>query len=422
MKKGKLIALAATALLLLTGTLLLVAARGRHGGEAEIAWKPDLHGTLTNELSSLPKLDHAVDSFLNFWGLHGAALAITRNDSLLYARGYGMADDTAPMAPDTRMRLASVSKLLTAVGIMRLQEQGKVFLDSPVFGPFGVLNEYDEYIRDNHYYQITVEHLLRHQAGFSTRGGDVMFGTLTFMRNYGLSEPPTPEELLSRELRRRLAFEPGTWQEYSNLGYLLLSLIIEKVSGMSYNDYMQQEVFAPARCRHFALGGNYLKDRLPGEARYYMQADAERVTSFDGKRTGVEMCYGGNNIAGLLGAGAWVGSAVELARLVCAIDGMGPVPDILEPFSVRQMTAYFDDNTFGLGWVDCKPTGEWTRTGSFSGTSALVKVYPDGECWVLVTNTSAWRGSRFTKNTSGLFRRLRSRFSAQLPARDLFRE
>jgi len=85
------------------------------------------------------------------------------------------------------------------------------------------------------------------------------------------------------------------------------------------------------------------------------------------------------------------------------------------------MTHYFDENTYGLGWVDCKPDGEWTRTGSFSGTSALIKVYPDGECWIMITNTSAWRGSRFTRNTAALFRNLRSRFSSQLPTRDMFR-
>ena len=390
--------------------------------EESAPWKEDLQGTLPNELSQLPRMDHAIDSFMNFWGLQGASLAIVRHDSLLYARGYGKADASTPMSPDVRLRLASVSKLLTAIGIMRLQEEGKVFLETPVFGPFGVLKEYDKYIKDYNYYLITVEHLLRHQAGFTTRGGDVMFNTSTFMRQHGLSEAPTTAFLVQKELGRRLAFEPGTSQEYSNFGYLLLSLIIENVSGMPYEEFMQKEVFEPAGCRHFSLGGNYLKDRLSGETQYFMHADAEPGPSFDGKYSSVDKCYGGNHIEGLYGAGAWVGSVPELARLVCSIDGRGPLPDILEPFSVQQMTHFFDKDTFGLGWVDCTPEGEWTRTGSFSGTSALIKVYPDGECWVMVTNTSAWRGSRFTRNTAALFRNLRGRFSSQLPVRDLFRD
>ena len=113
---------------------------------------------------------------------------------------------------------------------------------------------------------------------------------------------------------------------------------------------------------------------------------------------------------------------VELARLVAAIDGVGPVPDLLDPFSVRQMTVWYDDETYGLGWLDCRPEGEWTRTGSFAGTSALIKKYADGETWIFVTNTSTWRGSRFTRNTGALCRNLRDRFDSQLPVRDLFRE
>ena len=141
-------------------------------------------------------------------------------------------------------------------------------LDTPVFGPFGILSGYDDCITDDNYYLITVEHLLRHQGGFSSRGGDPVF-----------SPYDSRESLLKTQLRRRLAFEPGTWQEYSNFGFLLLSLVIEKVAGMPYETFMQEAVFGPAGCREFRLAGNYLQDRLPGETRYYMQPDAEKTVS-----------------------------------------------------------------------------------------------------------------------------------------------
>lgn len=400
-------------LLALSGGLLL---RGRQKsvqeeGPIPIDWRDSLNVSLTNDISSLPPMDAVVDSFMQFWSLHGVSMAIMRNDSLLYARGYGKADATTPMTPGTTLRLASVSKLLTAVGIMRLQEKELVFLDTPVFGPYGVLNKYDSYIRDDDYYLITVEHLLRHQAGFTSRGGDPVF-----------SPYPSLDALLRKQLGRKLAYEPGSWQEYSNLGFLLLSLIIEELSGMPYEDFMQQEVFAPARCRGFRLAGNYLSDRHPGETRYYMQPDAVKTPSFDGRFAAVDKCYGGNNVSGSLGAGGWTGSAVELARLVASIDGRGPLDDILLPFSVAQMTHYYDPDTFSLGWNDTKTTGEWTRSGSFSGTQALIKTYPDGECWIFISNTSTWRGSRFAGNISDLFVNLRSRFSGDLPSRDLFRK
>ena len=134
----------------------------------------------------------------------------------------------------------------------------------------------------------------------------------------------------------------------------------------------------------------------------------------------MDRCYGSNDITATQGAGAWVGSAVELSRFIASIDGCIYIPDILGFFSIYQMTQRLDDDTFPLGWLDCKDDGEWTRTGSFTGTAALIKRYPDGECWILVTNTSTWRGPGFSKETAGFFRSLRYRFSPLFPARDLF--
>ena len=400
--------------------LLLYGKGGRE--DIPVRYVEDLNATLTNDMSSLPQMDAVVDSFMTFWSLKGVSLSIVRNDSLVYAKGYGWADEARrePMTPGTLLRLASVSKLLTAVGIMRLQEDSLLNLQSPVFGPFGILNEYE--FRDENYCLITVEHLLRHQGGFTPRGGDPMFSTTAIMSRYGLSAPPDQETLVRKLLQRPLDFLPGTDQSYSNFGFLLLSMVIEKVSGQPYAEFMQEKVFEPAGCHGFRMAGNWLKDRQEGETRYYMQPDSELCSAYDGSGRQVEKCYGGNDIATLSGAGAWIGSTPELARLVARINGNGLLEDILSPFSVYQMTQRLSDEIFSLGWNDCTPEGEWTRSGSFSGTQALVKTFPDGEIWVFVSNTSAWRGSRFTKNIAALVKNLRGRFSGELPDRDLFRE
>lgn len=380
-----------------------------------------MNDRLTNDLSSLPAMDAVVDSFMNVWSLRGVSLSVMRNDSLVYSRGYGRADGARPMTPGTLLRMASVSKLLTAVGIMKLQERGRLVLDTPVFGPFGILDGYDAYISDDNYYLITVEHLLRHQAGFTQQGGDPMFNTARMMREMRLSKAPTPEQLTRHLLRRPLAYLPGTSQEYSNFGYLLLSMIIEKVTGEPYEAWMQREILAPAGCTDFHIGYNYYENRFPGETRYYMHKEAKPSNAFDG-RGQVERCYGANDIRGLSGAGAWIGSTPELARFIASIDGIPDIGDQLSAFSVYQMTQRLSDDIFSLGWVDCTDDGEWTRTGSFSGTSALVKTFPDGETWILISNTSTWMGSRFSRETGALCKNLRSRFSDRLPSRDLFSE
>lgn len=375
-----------------------------------------------SEVPELQRMDTAVDSFLRAWDIRGASLSVMRNDSLLYAKGYGWADKERGkrMLPGTTLRLASVSKLITAVGIMVLQERGALNLQSPVFGPFGILDEYNDDIRDDNYYMITVENLLRHQGGFTRRYGDPVFSTPAVMRQFGLRQAPDARTLTHKLVTLPLDFEPGTSQSYSNFGYLLLSLIIEKVSGMSYEQFIQEEVLRKAGCFDFHIAGNYEIDRWKGEASYYPHKDCTDVPEFNGSGRLVNRCYGGNDITGASGAGAWVGSTPELARLVASIDGCMHIPDILNFFSIYQMTQRLDDETFPLGWLDCKDDGEWTRTGSFTGTAALVKRFPDGECWILVTNTSTWRGPNFAKETTALMRSLRARFSDRMPARDLF--
>ena len=384
-----------------------------------------LNEVITNGLSDIPELrpmDVKVDSFMRFWDIKGASLSIIRNDSLVYAKGYGWAEKEkgVRMTPGHTLRMASVSKLITAAGIMVLQEQGRLNLQTPVFGPYGILDEYDSYIRDDNMYMITVEHLLRHQSGFTSRGGDPMFSTRTIMSRYGLSSPPDATTLTRKLLGGTLDFVPGSSQSYSNFGYLLLSMIIEKVSGQSYEEFIKKEVLEKSGCYAFHIANNYYSGKYDDETKYYMQPDSDTVPDYSGAGYNVVRCYGGNDIRALSGAGAWVGSTVELARFVASIDGRMVVPDIITPFSVYQMTQYFDEDTFGLGWLDTNTDGEWTRTGSFSGTSALIRYYPDGECWIFITNTSTWKGSRFTKDTAGFFKHLRHHFSPLLPKRDMF--
>ena len=387
----------------------------------------DLNATLTNEMSDtadLAGLDRKVQNFMNKWNLQGASLSIMRNDSLVYSKGYGWADEAAGvrMSPGIILRMASVSKLVTAVGIMTLCERGDLSLDSKVFGPEGILSDstFTAAIRDQKYYDITVEHLLRHQGGFTVRAGDPLFSTRDLMLRNRWDTPPDQHTLLASQLGRRLSFAPGTSQNYSNLGYLILSMVIEKVTGESYETWMQENVLRRAGCRDFHIANTYYKDKFDNETRYHMQVNDPPVDEFNNSGRQVERCYGGNDIRGLSGAGAWVASSAELARFVASIDGRDEVPDILSKESIRKMTEYIDENTYSLGWNDTKPTGEWTRTGTLSGTTALVKYYPDGECWIFISNTGTWVGPRLGGSTAKLFRECREKYSSKLPHRDFF--
>lgn len=386
-----------------------------------------LNDTLTNAMSSQPEL-HAMDSimqrYLKRWEIHGAQLAISRHDSLLYARGFGYADKDRQisMEPSYIMRMASVSKLVTATGIMKLRDMGKIRLSDKVFGPKGILNDtfYVNSIRDKRYFDITVEQLLRHKAGFTNYAGDAIFSTRYIMQQNHLTTPPDHRTLLRIVLRRHLGYTPGTAQRYCNIGYTLLSLIIEKRTGMSYENFMQRHVLYPAGCYDFHIAGNYLKDRRPNETVYYMHSSSVPVPEFNNSGRMVVRCYGENDITTALGAGAWVASAAELCRLVASIDGDRTVPDVISPQAVKLMTQEMPDHQFSLGWNFTPRNRPWIRTGSLVGTSALVLRYPDGECWVFITNTSTWKGHKFSQDTMALFEKLRKRFGSKMPKRNMF--
>lgn len=386
-----------------------------------------LNETLTNatcDTNILRPMERQIERYMQQWNLQGASLSIVRNDSLIYAKGFGWADKERGirMEPRNLLRLASISKLITAVGIMVLQERGLLSLQSKVFGPEGILQDstYCCSIRDRNYYDITVEHLLRHQAGFTARYGDPMFSTRTIILQNHLSGAPDHKTLLRCMLRKKLHFKPGTSQEYSNLGYMILSEIIEQVSGQSYEDFIRENVLGPIGCHEFKIAGNYYKDRHENEVRYYVQANDLPVPEFNNSGDSVIRCYGGNDITSLAGAGAWVASTPELALLVSAIDGQDGIPDIISKESVEAMTEYFDPDTYSLGWNDTNPEKGWVRSGTFSGTNALIKYFPDGECWVFVSNTSTWKGPGLARKTAFLMAQLRMQYGSLIPARDLF--
>ena len=387
-----------------------------------------LNDTLTNAMSDvegLEGLDREMENFRKRWDLKGISLAVMRNDSLVYAKGYGWADKETgeEMTPGNILRMASVSKLITATGIMKLKEDGRLSLSDTVFGPEGILNDsaYTASIgRKKNYLQITVEDLLRHKGGFTCAYGDPMFSTRDIMRQFRLDEAPDQETLTRCVLKRPLGFAPGSWQRYSNFGYLLLSMIIEKVSGMPYERYIKENILEPAGCHDMHIAYNYYEERYPNEVRYYMHQGSEPCPLYDMSGDLVDKCYGGNDIRSLSGAGAWCGSPAELCRFVASIDGRPQIPDIISRESVAEMTEYFNPETYSLGWNDTRPDGEWTRTGTFSGTSALVKYFPDGECWIMIANTSTWRGPGLARYSGYLFKKCRERYGSLLPERDLF--
>lgn len=379
---------------------------------------------ITNEDSELEitrRFDRTIRKFMEKWEIKGASFALMKDDRLIYSKGYGYADAEAAIPMDVMhvFRIASVSKLITAVAIMKLQEAGLLTLQDRVFGPSGILNDSVFLaVKDPRSLHITVENLLRHQAGYTVSYGDPMFCPLDIARKMKVDPPADLTTMIRFVLSRRLGYAPGTSTAYSNISYGILSKVIEKVSGMSYETYVKRDILFPAGCYDMHLGKNLYQDRLPNEVRYYEVSNAGLIPACDGSGELVPRSNGGNNIEELYGAGGWVASPAELLRFLAAIDNNPVIPDMLTPASIEYMTRNAD-NALPIGWIETHHSGEWVRTGTLAGTSALMKKQSDGYAWVFLTNTSSWKGSRFPHYISAAVSRAMSTVSTW-PERDLF--
>lgn len=418
----------------ITATVLTVAGRNSNTDDTAEALQPEdskaeeyvsINEFLTNDMCGTPQaaaLDSYIERFMRRWEIKGGSLAVMKDGRLIYSKGYGWADEEKgiPMSPGHIMRIASLSKLITATAIMQLCERRVLSLEDRVFGDGGILDcpQFSR-IRDKRARSITVEHLLRHEAGFTMHRGDPMFTTRSIIIREGLDTVPDMDRIIEYALGDRLGYTPGTGFRYSNLGYLILTKIVEVCSGMDYEEYCQENILHPAGCYDMHLARNLYEDRYPNEVRYYETHEAEPVPAFDNSGDTLWRSYGGSNIEGLLGAGAWVASPAEFVRFTASIDGDPSVPDVISPESVRMMTADPDHPYRPIGWVRAGEHSDWSRTGTLAGTSALVKRQSNGYIWMFATNTSSWKGSRFTRDIDRMYRTASSRI-AEWPARDLY--
>ena len=338
--------------------------------------------------------------------MRGASLAIMKNEKLIYCKGFGWADEEEQRRAEAGdiYRMASASKLITAVGIMKLVDDGKLGLDSCVFGPEGILKQFT-HLGDKRIKKITVRHLLNHTSGFSNRRCDAMFHIDKIIKWEQLDHVPTADEIIQFQLDQHLRDNPGGSALYSNVGYLMLSRVIEEVSGQRYEEYIQESILRPIGCIDMHIGKNYYEERFPNEVRYYPSTPGDMVECYDGSKEMKPRQYGGNDVTGLQGAGGWVASTAELARLVAAIDGRPGVPDILTKRSIKEMRTIRRKGDYALGWARySQKAGCLYRTGTMSGTCAYIESCNNGWTYVFLTNTSHYMGPGFTLSIGSMVR------------------
>jgi D-alanyl-D-alanine carboxypeptidase len=294
----------------------------------------------------------------------GAAVLVRKGDQILLRKGYGAADleHHLPVLPEMVFRLGSLTKQFTAAAIMILVDAGKLSLRDDVRK---WVPQYPD-----HHEAITVENLLTHTSGVPSYTDQPGFGSRS-------REDLSHEQLLAifKDLPRD--FAPGTQWKYSNSGYYLLGLIIEKVSGQSYAQFVADKIFGPLGMKHTRYGD---KDPvLPGGVRGYVRL---AKTARPAETISMKPPFA---------AGALISSVDDLALWDAAI----AAGKLLKPESWRRVftpmkLASGEATKYGFGWFLSNYEGHPVQShgGGIPGFSTAILRMPAERVLVAILSNS----------------------------------
>jgi len=216
--------------------------------------------------AKVDKLDKLIRAYAEYGKFNGSVL-VAEKGKVIYKKGFGLANMEWNIRnqPDTKHRLGSITKQFTAMLIMQLVERGKLKLDVPIST---YLPDYPKKNGD----VVTIHHLLTHSSGIPN-----LTSFPGFFKNISRNSY-SPEQLVKLFADSALQFEPGKKYAYSNSGYMLLGYIIEKVTGKSYEQVLQENIFTPVKMKNTGYDhhGPLLKNRASGyekNGRRYVNAN-----------------------------------------------------------------------------------------------------------------------------------------------------
>jgi CubicO group peptidase (beta-lactamase class C family) len=279
---------------------------------------------------------------------------VAKDGKTIIDQGYGSADLewNIPNTPSAKFRLGSLTKQFTAASILLLEERGKLKVEDPI----------SKYMPDAPpaWSKITIYHVLTHTSGIPS---------FTSFPDYATTEwkDTTPTELVARFRDKPLDFEPGTKFSYSNSGYVLLGYLIEKISGQTYADFLQQNIFTPLNMTDTGIDSN--ATIIPQRAQGYTPS-----------KQGIHHA-GYISMTIPLSAGAIYSTTGDLLKWEQALFG----GKLLAPASLTKMTTPFkSDYAFGLSVRTVDGHKLITHNGGIEGFNTALNYYPDDKLTVIV--------------------------------------
>jgi CubicO group peptidase (beta-lactamase class C family) len=325
-------------------------------GDPELMRLLASRGAVTN--APMPPPDKLIDAlftrvFTN--GAPGAAMLVAQNGTVLFKKGYGLADVAhgAAFTPETKSRIGSITKQFTASAILKLQEQGKLSVQDKLSKYFPDFPRGDE---------VTLRHLLTHTSGirsYTDKPG--------FMDK--VTSPIAPDDLIKSFQNDAYDFDPGKKWHYDNSGYFLLGRIIEKVSGQSYGDFLRKTFFEPLGMTN--TGVHRAGVALEHEALGYQFTGAAFTNALNW-----DMSWAG-------GAGALYSTVEDLFHWNEGVFGgkvlkEASLKDAWTPVKTEDNKDDDSGNGYGYGWFIAHTRGaqEISHGGGLNGFSSIIMRLP----------------------------------------------
>jgi CubicO group peptidase (beta-lactamase class C family) len=349
-----------------------------------------------DEVPGLKPFDQLLLQFMRENQVPGCSLAVGRRGELVYARGFGFADEKrmVPVTPRWLFRIASVSKPVTAVAVMQLVQAGKIALDEPV------LKYVNAKVNDPRWQRVTILHCLQHRSGMDReKSGDPIGAVSRISKDLNVPYPVSAESVMRWTMSRPLDHDPGTKMAYSNIGYLILGRVIEAASGKKYEDYVKESVLKPVGVERITIGHAVPALRPVNEVQYIDRKHRTGPSLFPPNAGAmVPLVDGGMNIEGFEAHGGWIATASDLVRFAGSFDRPAG-PSLLNRQTTATMFARPAKETgsvwYGCGWQvrTAGPNGTgrntWHSGLLVPGTSSLLVRRWDGLCWAVLFNTDS---------------------------------
>lgn len=314
-------------------------------------------------------INEIFESYAQYNRFIGSVL-ISQDDTIIYEKSFGYADieNHKKNSENSIFSIASVTKSLTAVGVMKLVEDGKLTLETPIstFFPSFI----PDYSKD-----ITIRHLLNHSSGMQANIGRIDDQGNGLMPG---KNPITLNEFFEKFKDSKLNFEPGAGYEYNNFGYTLLAYIIENVTKQSYADYMEQAVFKPANMKNTTVN-DYKNLNQRAFPHIGLGMNAFKKMSYPFRSSWV------------IGAGNINATTGDLYNFMKALEN----GIVLKPASVAKLYSYtqaigVNKSEYGLGWkIENKGGEKWVNhTGLLPGITSIIGSLPQRKIKIIILSNA----------------------------------